>query len=313
MFENQAKTLSFKTNEEVSNAFEKLEARIRETDSTITRGDVLATVIDAAEKVLVTDDNIKLATKEELRLIDQHTQRLKDIYLSIFKRSEDHQSISTNKIRDLEANILEMKNSLKIETENFKTEMANINIEKDGLLKENEEISEKSRMIENSFLDKERTIKSLEEKIRELEEIRIENRELAIENKNLIARNNEVNNEKINIENELKHREIINDRLEKEGSEKALEIKELNSKIQDIINEKEKEKALEIKAINNEYKKESDSLNNEHRKEIDILKDEYNMKIQELNKNLTALEIELEIIRSREEKKDINEEIKEDD
>ena len=313
MFENQAKTLSFKTNEEVSNAFEKLEARIRETDSTITRGDVLATVIDAAEKVLVTEDNIKLATKEELRLIDQHTQRLKDIYLSIFKRSEDHQAISTNKIRDLEAHILELKNSLKIETENFKTEMTNINIEKDSLLKENEEISEKSRMIENSFLDKERTIKSLEEKIRELEEIRIENRELAIENKNLIARNNEVNNEKINIENELKHREIINDRLEKEGSEKALEIKELNSKIQDIINEKEKEKALEIKAINNEYKKELDSLNNEHRKEIDILKDEYNMKIQEVNKNLTALEIELEIIRSREEKKAKNQEEKEDE
>ena len=313
MFENQAKTLSFKTNEEVSNAFEKLEARIRETDSSITRGDVLATVIDAAEKVLVTEDNIKLATKEELRLIDQHTQRLKDIYLSIFKRSEDHQAISTNKIKDLEANVLELRNTLKIETENFKTEMASINTEKDSLVKENEEISEKARMIENSFLDKERTIKSLEDKIKQLEEIRVENRELARENKDLIARNSEVSNEKINIENELKHRGIINERLEKESSEKALEIRELNSKIQDIINEKEKEKALEIKAINNEYKKELDSLNNEHRKEIDTLRNEYNSKIQELNKKLTASEVELEIIRSREEKKDINQEVKEDE
>lgn len=298
MFENQAKTLSFKTNEEVSNAFDKLESRIRETDNTLTRGEILATVIDAAEKVLVTEDNIKLATKEELKLIDQHTQRLKDIYLSIFKRSEDHQAMSTNKIKDLKANILELKTTLKVETEVFKTEIDSINIEKDNLIKENEEISERARMIENSFLDKERTIKSLEDKIKELEEIRVENRELARENKDLIARNNDVINEKINIENELKNKEIINGRLEKESLEKAFEIKELNFKIQDIINEKEKEKALEIKAINNEYKKELDFLNNEHRKEVDIIKDEYNIKIQELNKKLITLEVELQVIRS---------------
>ncbi|MSU02108.1 hypothetical protein, partial [Tissierella pigra] len=139
MFENQAKTLSFKTNEEVSNAFDKLEARIRETDNTLTRGDILATVIDAAEKVLVTEDNIKLATREELKLIDQHTQRLKDIYLSIFKRSEDHQAMATKKIKDLEANILELKTTLKVETESFKTEIDIINIEKENLIKENEE------------------------------------------------------------------------------------------------------------------------------------------------------------------------------
>ena len=42
MFENQAKTLFFKTNEEAFNAFDKLEARISEMDNTLTSGDILA-------------------------------------------------------------------------------------------------------------------------------------------------------------------------------------------------------------------------------------------------------------------------------
>lgn len=318
MFENQPKTLSIKTNEEVSSAFDKLEARIKETDDSLTRGEVLAAVIAAAEKSLITEDNIKLATKEELRLIEQHTQRLKDIYLSIFKRSEDHQLLSKSTIKELEAKVTELRENLKNETEQLKSEIEFINLEKEELQKENEEVLEKSRVIENSFLDKERTIKGLEEKIEELEEVRIENRELAKENKELITRNSEAENEKLNLQNELKHQVSIKDRLEKETDEKGREIKDLNYKIQEIIGEKEKEKSLEIKALNQEYKeeldklhsegrKEIDKLHGEHRKETDGLKDEYNKQIQELNKKIASLEVELQmtknVMESQEEKK----------
>ena len=317
MFENHPKTLSIKTNEEVSNAFDRIEARIKEVDDSLTRGEVLAAVIQAAEKTLITEDNIKLATKEELRLIEQHTQRLKDIYLSIFKRSEDHQLLSKNTIKELEAKVTELRENLKNETDQLKSEIACINLEKEELQKENEEVLEKSRVIENSFLDKERTIKGLEEKIEELEEVRIENRELAKENKELITRNSEAENEKLNLQNELKHQVSIKDRLEKETDEKGREIKDLNHKIQEIIGEKEKEKALEIKALNQEYKEELDKLHNEgrkeidklhaeHRKETDGLKDEYNKQIQELNKKIASLEVELQMtknmMKSQEEK-----------
>ena len=301
MLENQAKTLSFKTNEEVSSSFDKLEAKIKELDPSLTRGDVLATVIQAAEKTIITEDNIKLATREELRLIEQHTQRLKDIYLSIFKRSEDHQLLSSNKIKDLEANISQMKDNLKEEKERFKFELDLVYKENGEIKKENEEISEKARVIENSFLDKERTIKGLEEKIAELEEIRIENRELAKENKELVAKNNEIFNENINISNKLKHQVFISESLEKERDNKNIEIKELNTKIQEIIGEKEKEKATEIKNINNEHKKELDLLNQDYRKETDKIKDEYNLKIQELNKLNAGLEVELKLIKTNEE------------
>ena len=297
MLENQAKTLSFKTNEEVSNSFDKLEARIKEIDPTLTRGDVLATVIQAAEKTIITEDNIKLATREELRLIDQHTQRLKDIYLSIFKRSEDHQLMATNKVKTLETTIAELKDTLKNDKENYKFEIDLIHTENNNLKKENEEIIEKSRVIENSFLDKERTIKNLEDKISELEEIRIENRSLSRENKDLLAQNNEISNKNLNLEHELKHREFINETLEKEKEASNLEIKELNSRIQEIISEKEKEKALEIKDVNIEHKKELDALNLQHRNEIDKIRDEYNLKIQELNRLNVALETELNMVK----------------
>lgn len=300
MFENQAKTLSFKTNEEVSSSFDKLEAKIKELDPSLTRGDVLATVIQAAEKTIITEDNIKLATREELRLIEQHTQRLKDIYLSIFKRSEDHQLLSSNKIKDLETNISQIKDNLREEKEKFKFELDLVYKENGELKKENEEILEKSRVIENSFLDKERTITSLEDKIKELEEIRIENRELSKENKELFTQNNESINENLKLGNELKHQVFVSKSLEKEKDAREVEIKELNAKIQEIISEKEKEKALEIKDINIEHKIELDSLNKNYRKEIDKIRDEYNMKIHELTKLNTTLEVELSLIKVEE-------------
>lgn len=241
MLENQAKTLSFKTNEEVSGLFDKLEARIKEVDPTLTRGDVLATVIQAAEKTLVTEDNIKLATREELRLIDQHTQRLREIYLSIFKRSEDHQLISTNKIKDLESSLEEIEIVLKEERNNFKENLDSCSLEKQELEKENEEIKEKSRVIENSFLDKERTIKNLEEKIKELEEVMLENRELSKENKELITLNNQGKNDIMKLESRTSNLNDNNERLEESLSQRDQEIKGLNTSIQEIINEKERE------------------------------------------------------------------------
>lgn len=310
MLENQPKTLSFKTNEEVSGLFDKLEARIKEVDPTLTRGDVLATVVQAAEKTLVTEDNIKLATREELRLIDQHTQRLKEIYLSIFKRSEDHQLISTNKIKELESSLEEIEIVLKEERNNFKENLELYELEKEELEKENEEIKEKSRVIENSFLDKERTIKNLEEKIKELEEVMLENRELSKENKELIALNNQAKNDIMKLEGRIGNLKDNNERLEESLSQRDQEIKGLNTSIQEIINEKEREKAKEIKDLNDEYKveiqdlnerylKQLDEVNLKHFKIIDELKESNNNKIQELNNEMVSLKIELDTLRSR--------------
>lgn len=292
--DNQSKTtMTMKVDQNTADKFENLEKKIKENDNTLTKNDVLEVILREAEKTLSTETGLKIATREELKMIEHHAQRLKDTYLAIFNRAEDHKTISETKIKDLGKELKELKEEHSYKINEYEATLKLVQELKETAYSEKEEALEKVRLVENSLIDKERAIAKLELEIKELEEVRKENRELARENKELLAANSQVKAEITELQNELKYSNDINTRLEKDLENSNNEIKNLYNKIQETISEKDREKAEEIKLINKDHKEDLEALRKEleekHERKIAELSKINEEKIEKLQKQILEL------------------------
>ncbi|MGO3168693.1 hypothetical protein [Senegalia sp. (in: firmicutes)] len=293
MSENRLKTtLSMKIDQSIADEFAQIEEKLKEKDETLTKNDIFTAVISEAKKGLSLDD-VKLATREELRTIDHHVNRLKNTYLSIFNRADDFQKASENEIKELREGFNKLNLELKIERESYNISNKQMTEKLEEVEKEKNNATETLEAIKGSIKDKERAIANLEEKLKEMEEIRVENRALQKENKDFMSIKNK-------LENDLKYSnnkvEEYSDQIEKQ----TLEINRLHIKIENTIKEMQEGCNAKIEAINLENEKKLDNLRVKNTEKIDKEREEYNKREEKIRENY---ESKLEALRKEYESK----------